>query len=105
MSLTILIKENAKAIRFLFVFIGLYFVLNTLYGFYIQYHYPSSDLFTRSIARQVVWFLNFFDPTVTYYPASMDADIPIANERDNIIYVYEGCNGLNVMIVYFCFLI
>ncbi len=105
MSLINLIKENAKAFRFLLLFIGVYLILNTLYGFYIQYHYPGSDLFTRSIASQTVWFLNFFDQSIAYYPSSQVADIPIGNDRENVIYIFEGCNGLNVMIVYFSFLI
>src|SRR5258708_14074688 len=105
MSLINLIKENAKAFRFLLLFIGVYLILNTLYGFYIQYHYPASDSFTRSVANQVVWFLDLFDSSVTYYPSSLTEYIPIANDRENMIYIFEGCNGLNVMIVYFSFLI
>jgi len=100
-----LIKENKKAIKFLLVFIGLYLTLNTLYGFYIQYYFPASDNFTRGITGQVVWFLKFFDSSITYYPSSMTEYIPIANDRENMIYVFEGCNGLNVMIVYLSFLV
>src|SRR5258706_11374236 len=99
------IKENAKAIRFLLLFIGVYLVLNTLYGFYIQYHYPAADSFTRSVASQAVWFLTFFDSSITFYPSSITEYIPVANDRENVIYIFEGCNGLNVMIVYFSFLI
>ena len=99
------IKENRKAIQFLLVFAGLYFVLNTLYGFYIQHYYPTSDPFTRVVSSQVVLFLSLFDSSITGYPSQFNEFIAVANDRENMIYVFEGCNGLNVMIVYLSFLI
>ena len=99
------IKENKKAIFFLLTFIGVYLVLNTLYGFYVRYYMPASDLLTRAVTGQVVWLLGFFDPSVTYYPSSMTEYIPVGNDRQNMIYVFEGCNGVNVIIVYFSFLV
>ena len=98
------IKENKKAIWFLLVFVGLYLVLNTVYGFFIQYYYPSSDPFTRLVTSQVVWFLSWFDSSIHFSPSSFVKNIAVANGQKVIIYVYEGCNGINVMIVYLCFL-
>lgn len=98
-------KENKKAILFLLVFVGLYLLLNTLYGFFIQLYQPTSDPVTQSVAHQVVWFLSFFDYSATLYPSPYVDYIAIANDRENMIYVFEGCNGINVMIVYFCFLV
>ncbi|MBI1767923.1 MAG: exosortase family protein XrtF [Bacteroidetes bacterium] len=99
------IKENKKAIRFLLVFAGLYLVLNTVYGFFIQHYYPTSDPFTKAVSLQVSWILSFFDPSVTVYPSGYSEYIAIANDRQNMIYVFEGCNGLNVLIVYISFLV
>jgi len=99
-----IIKQNRKAIQFLLVFVGLYFGLNTVYGFFIQHYYPSSDPFTRLVASQVVWFLSLFDPSITGYPSQFSESIAVANDRENMIYVFEGCNGLNVLIVYLSFL-
>lgn len=99
------IKENKKAIWFLLVFSGLYLILNTVYGFFIQHYYPSSDPFTRIVSSQVAWILSFFDPSVVNYPSAYSEYIAIANDRQNMIYVFEGCNGINVMIVYLSFLV
>jgi len=99
------IKENKRAILFLVVFVGLYLLLNTAYGFFIQQYYPTADPFTRALTYQIVWLLSLFDSSVTYYPSSYIEYITIANDRQNMIYVYEGCNSINVMIVYVCFLI
>src|SRR5258707_10927806 len=99
------IKENKRAIRFLLVFAGLYLVMNTVYGFFIQHYYPTSDPFTKIVSSQVAWILSFFDSSVTEYPSAYSEYIAIANDRQNMIYVFEGCNGLNVMIVYISFLV
>lgn len=99
------IQENRKAIWFLVVFAGLYLLLNSAYGLFIQHYYPTSDPFTRWVASQVVWLLSFFDPSVLAYPSIYNEHIAIANDRENMIYVFEGCNGINVMIVYVSFLV
>ena len=100
-----LFKENKKAIRFLIVFIGLYVVLNTLYGLYVRHALPGSDEVTLAVTGQVIWFLGFFDSTIAYYPSAVSAYIPVANDHGIVINVFEGCNGLNVMIVYVSFLL
>lgn len=100
-----LIRENRKAIWFLLTFAGLYVSLNSAYGLFIQYYYPTSDPFTRWVASQVAWILSFFDPSVSSLPSLYQKNIAIINDRKEVIYVFEGCNGLNVMIVYVSFLI
>ncbi len=99
------VKQNRKAIQFLLVFVGLYFILNTIYGFFIQHYYPSSDPFTRIVSSQVTWFLSLFDSSIVAYPSEFSEYIAVGNDRENMIYVFEGCNGLNVMIVYLSFLV
>lgn len=100
-----LIRENRNALRFLLVFAGLYLVLNTAYGFYIQSYYPSSDPFTQNVTAQVVWFVSLFDPSVTWHASVLNNNIAVSNTISTVIYVFEGCNGLNVIIVYVSFLL
>lgn len=100
-----LIKENRKALRFLLVFVVTYLSLNTAYGLYINSYYPTSDPFTQWVSGQVVWLLRFFDPDIRDFISSDGEYIAIANGRENLIFVYEGCNGLNVFIVYLSFLL
>ncbi|HCW06052.1 MAG TPA: exosortase family protein XrtF [Cytophagales bacterium] len=99
------IKENKKAIRFLLVFVGAYVVLNSLYGFYVQQYSPTSDPLTRVVSDHVVLVLRWFDSSVQGYVSNFNEYIAIANDSENMIYVFEGCNSLNVMIVYISFLI
>jgi exosortase family protein XrtF len=100
-----ILTENKTAIRFLLVFIGAYLLMNTGYGFFIQYYLPTSDPVTQWIAVQVAWILSFFDPTIKEYPSTFGEYIAIANGSENLIYVFEGCNGLNVLFVYVSFLL
>jgi exosortase family protein XrtF len=99
------IRENKKAIRFLLVFSGFYFALNTAYGFFIQYYYPSSDPFTQLVTRQVVWIISWFDSSVSWSFSPFTNNVAVLRGGDPVIYVFEGCNGLNVMIVYVGFLL
>ncbi|GHN02856.1 hypothetical protein WSM22_43450 [Cytophagales bacterium WSM2-2] len=99
-----LFKENKKAILFLVVFVGLYLALNTTYGAFIQFYYPSSDPFTRWVTVQSAWVLSLFGAPVFSYPSPVTPYIAVGTVQEKVIYVFEGCNGLNVMIVYLCFL-
>jgi exosortase family protein XrtF len=99
------IRENRNALIFLLVFASLYLVLNTAYGFYIQHYYPSSDPFTQNVTAQVVWFISLFDPSVTWQASILNNNVAVSNTMSTVIYVFEGCNGLNVMIVYLSFLL
>lgn len=100
-----LLKENKQALHFIGVFIAVYVLLNSAYGLFVNHYAPTSDPFTQWIARQVVWCLGFFDPSIAQYRSDVAEYIAIANDQQNLIYVYEGCNGLNVVIVYISFLL
>ncbi|MGC4023580.1 MAG: exosortase family protein XrtF [Cyclobacteriaceae bacterium] len=99
------IKQNKNAIKFLLVFVALYLGLNTIYGFYTQSYLPTSDPITRSVSSQVVWVLSLFDESIVSFPSSFSEYVAVGNDRENLIYVFEGCNGINVMIVYLSFLV
>ncbi len=91
-------------ILFLSKFLGLYLVLNLAYGLFIEYYTPDSDPFTQIITSQVVFFLSFFDPLISSQVIPGLYYIKVQHESKTIISVFEGCNGLNVMIVYVSFL-
>lgn len=99
------LKANKKAVRFLLIFVGLYLVLNVSYGSFVQYYYPTSDPFTRWVTSQVTWLLSRFDPSVTSEVSLYNNNIAVLKDKVTIISVFEGCNGLNVIIVYLVFLL
>lgn len=100
-----LLKDNRQAIYFLLIFVGLYVSLNTLYGTYITYWSPDPDPVTRWITYQVAFFLAWFDPDIHAMGISGSGNVAIDNASRRVLLVFEGCNGINVMIVFICFLI
>jgi exosortase family protein XrtF len=100
-----LFQENREAILFIVKFVGLYLVLNTLYGFYVEYYYPQPDPVTLVVTRQVAAILSVFHPVVEAIPDSTSSYVILQHNSQIVVSVFEGCNSLNVMIVYISFLI
>jgi exosortase family protein XrtF len=100
----ILIKYK-PALRFLGIFVGLYLLLNTFYGLWIQHYYPQVDPFTVSIAKQVAALLTLFGQEFSANAEIASANVALWLNNQVVVYVFEGCNGINVMIVYLSFLV
>lgn len=98
------IKENKPAILFLLTFVGLYLMLNTLYGFYVSSFFSQPDPVTIFVSKQVAWLLSIWDDTVTYAFKDGYKNVIIKNSYRTVIEVFEGCNSINVMIVFVSFM-
>lgn len=98
-------EEYKPAILFLVKYFVLYLVLNTLYAFYIDHYAPSSDPATIATSRQVAILLEWLGEPVHAIVEEGSSRVLLMREGTTIIRVYEGCNSLNVMIVYVAFLI
>lgn len=92
------------AIYFLLRYLALYLVLNTLYAFYID-HYEEEDPLTLAITRQTAAVLRVCGEPVSVVPRTGSINVPLVRNDVIVIEVYEGCNSVNVIIVYLCFLI
>lgn len=100
-----LLTKYKPALRFLGIFVGLYLLLNTFYGFWIQHYYPQVDPFTVNITKQVAAILTFFGQAFSANADLQSANIGLWLNNEVVVYVFEGCNGINVMIVYLSFLV
>ena len=100
-------KEFNPALLFLLRFLGIYVVGNIVYGVYINHYYPQSDPTTRWISNQVGEIISATGTAVRIIPNSNQATISLIEEStgDIIINVFEGCNGINVVIVFAAFLV
>jgi exosortase family protein XrtF len=96
--------KNRVIILFLAKFIGLYLVLNTMYGFWIESYRPAADPLTRVVTVQSVWLISLFEEDISI-GTKPGPNIPVVQADRVIIEVFEGCNGLNVMIVFLCFVV
>jgi len=97
-------SKYKDVIGFLFRFLGLYLMLNVIYGLFIEYYSPGYDPITALVTKNAVWILSEFNPHVSMVQTANDASIKILNGTRTIIGVYEGCNSINVIIVFLSFL-
>ena len=102
-----MIKEFKPALLFLSKFLGIYVVGNLVYGVYINHYYPQSDPTTQWISRQVGIIISSADTSVVSVPSADKATVALIQEstKDTVINVFEGCNGINVVIVFVAFLV
>ncbi|MDL5051583.1 exosortase family protein XrtF [Oscillatoria amoena NRMC-F 0135] len=98
------IKEFKPTILFLVKFLAMYFIGNLLYGWYVTSWYPFPDPMTQWVTGQSAWTLNQFGWETTAHNHVVKPTTYIAQAGKAIIAVYEGCNGLNVAIVFLAFL-
>jgi len=100
-----LIKEFKEPLLFLSKFLVLYLVLNFFYGLYVDYYSPMADPVTYWATHNTEFALN----TLGYSTeSSHDPSRPYVrlNEGSStILSVYEGCNGINVAIIFIAFIV
>lgn len=105
---SIAIKKNLKefkpAIIFITRFLILYFVLNLIYGFYIE-SFDQADSITYWVTNQSAQVIGWFYSGIYVTPDAVKSTVHIGNQVSDILSVYEGCNGVNVVIVFLSFLI
>jgi exosortase family protein XrtF len=98
------IKEFKPAIFFVVKFLALYLIGNLLYGFFITAYEPVADPVTEWVTHQTAAILNLFDAPVVSY-AKSDKPTVIIKHIKPVLGVFEGCNGVNVMIVFLSFVL
>lgn len=97
-------KEFKPVIYFLLRFLGIYLIGNLLYGLFITSFEPSVDPITYWVTNHTAFLMRLFN-----YQAEAQAliDKNIADLLVNnkvVLSVYEGCNGVNVWIIFVAFL-
>jgi len=99
-------KENRPALKFLGLFLTVYAIGNLVYGFYIERNYPGVDQMTQWVSTQSSWLINQLAELETRSAVSTSRPITMMVENEKtILNIYEGCNGINVMIVFIAFII
>lgn len=99
-----LLREFRPALMFLAKFVVLYFAGNTLYGLYVESYDNTPDGITRLVTSQTSSVLNAVGYDTSFYDVAGEPKIALVNATDVVLYVFEGCNGVNVIIVFAAFL-
>jgi exosortase family protein XrtF len=100
-----LVKEFKPALRFLGVFLACYVAMSLAYGFFIESYGDQVDPWTRNVSQQVAFFLSGPDNPVVAIDSYRTRSCSLASNNGEVLSVFEGCNGLNVMILFISFLI
>ncbi|WP_276373560.1 exosortase family protein XrtF [Chryseolinea sp. H1M3-3] len=98
------INEFKPTILFLVKFVGIYLVGNFLYGLYVTAYEPRPDPMTHWVTNQTAIALSScgWDCSIK---DSVKSTTQLVHENNSVLAVYEGCNGINVMIIFVAFLI
>lgn len=99
-----MIKDFKPAIFFLLRFLGVYLIGNILYGFYIESYQDKPDSATYVMARHTSWLLNQCGEITAIRKNPYGPTMLLHNEYAPVLNFFEGCNGLNVMIVFLAFM-
>src|SRR5688500_16962562 len=98
-------REFKPTIFFLGKFLGLYIAGNLAYGLFVTAYEPRPDPATRTVSEQTGFVLTTCGWPVDVYDHHRKATSMLRYDEREILAVYEGCNGLNTMIIFVAFII
>lgn len=99
-----LLREFKPALLFLGKFLALYFLGNIFYGVYIESFDNKPDNVTAMVTAQTSWLLNTTGYDTSCRDVEGAAKVALVDRGATVLNVFEGCNGVNVMIVFVAFL-
>lgn len=97
------LTEFKPTILFLVKFIGIYLAGNLIYGTYITAFEPHPDPATRTVTQQSGLVLESLGWPNDVMDSQRKATTSMHYRSKPVLDVYEGCNGLNVMVVFLSF--
>lgn len=100
------ISQFKPALLFLARFLAVYVVGNVLYGLYIESFGDEVDAVTRVVTEHTSALLQITGEATSTGDRAGRPIVLLMNASDGtVLNVFEGCNGLNVMIVFVAFLV
>ena len=98
-------RDFRPALRFLVIFMSSYLIGNVIYGLYVESYRPQPDPMTRWTTSQSAILLAVFSGPVEAVVSQKGPFVLLKRNDKTILSVFEGCNGINVMIVFGSFLV
>lgn len=99
-----LFTQFRPTVIFLIKFLGVYITGSLLYGWYVTHYHPAPDPVTIWVTNQTTFLIRVFGWDVSDFYSSMIPTVSVIWLNKSIISVYEGCNGVNVLIIFWSFL-
>jgi exosortase family protein XrtF len=75
-----------------------------LYGFYLDASKGEADVMTKWVTEQTANIIDIYEDKIGTGPKEDLKSIFIYKDSRAVLSVYEGCNGLNVMVIFVSFL-
>jgi exosortase family protein XrtF len=100
-----MLKEYKDSLLFLAKYVAFYIALNTLYALFVEHYSPNADPITILVTQHSAAILHMFDDGVAHKVISRESHVPVTKGGETVIEVFEGCNGINVIIVFLAFII
>lgn len=97
-------KEFLPAFKFVGIFLGLYLVLNFAYAFWIETVRPAPDRATILVTHHTAKLLALFGEDTGIKINDTQPTVSLLKSNSIVVNVFEGCNSINVMIVFIAFL-
>jgi exosortase family protein XrtF len=98
-------QEFKPTIYFLGKFIALYLIGNLLYGLYVTDFSPKPDPVTRSVTVQTGFILTQCGWPMNVRDHESKPNAVLLYNSEPALNVYEGCNGINTIIIFVAFLV
>ncbi len=99
-----MLKEYKPTIFFLLRFLGVYIIGNVLYGLWVVSFGIIADPVTQFITHNTAWLLNVLGVDATTFSAGIAPNLSLQLNGATVLNVYEGCNAINVSILFMAFL-
>jgi len=100
-----MIKEFRPALLFLGKFLAIYFIGNILYGIFIESYGTKADPVTVSVTMQTCNIIHQTVADCRYETNLSRPTVDLSTNGRTMLAIFEGCNGINVMIVFVAFVI
>jgi len=98
-------KEFKPSLVFLGKFLAIYFIGNIIYGLYVESYGLRADDLTRTTTIQTSQVLNLVGENTSTTINPKAATVFLKNGSRVVLNVFEGCNGINVIIIFVAFII
>src|SRR5687767_10650169 len=99
------LSQFRPAFYFVGKFLLIYFIGNVIYGLWVESYGERPDAITKAATEQTAWCLEIFGYEAETEDNLISPTVFILAEKLVVLSVFEGCNGINVMIVFVAFVV
>lgn len=103
-SIKNLFADYKPALLFLLRFLGIYILGNVIYGLWIVSYGNLPDPFTQLVTANSSSLLNLVGYNASTFMSGLYPNVSLQLDGATVVNVYEGCNAINVSILFVAFL-